>query len=91
VNNASMLMPLVYCESNFPVLMASDSPMDERGTSVHPVKVSREPGAFPFQRESPWRVRIRVCMGPIGLGAERLIECCIEEMAVRNKRSRERL
>jgi hypothetical protein len=73
VNKASMLMPLVYCESSLPVLTASVSPMDERGTSVQPVNVSREPGALSFQRESPCRVKMRVWIGPVGVGDDRLV------------------
>lgn len=75
VNRASILMPLVYRESNVPVLIASDSPIEERGMSVHPVNVSREPGALPFQSESPWRVSIRVWVGPIGSGAKHDTKC----------------
>ena len=55
------------------MLAASASPMDESGMSVHPVNVSREPGALPFQRESPCRVRISVWTGPVGVGVDKLV------------------
>ena len=87
VNNASISIPLVYCESSFPVRLASDSPMEERGMSVHPVKVSRDPGSLPFHKESPCRVRIRVCIGSTGGGFVRLTVSCTNEIIVRNSTS----
>jgi hypothetical protein len=37
-------------------------PLEERGTSVHPVNVSWVPGVPPFQIESPCRHRRSVWM-----------------------------
>ena len=66
------------------MLTASASPMDESGTSVHPVNVSREPGALPFQRESPCRVRISVWVGPVGVGVDKLVtSCCGDRIVTR--------
>lgn len=44
------------------MFLASVTPLEERGTSVHPVKVSCDPGEPPFQMESPCRQRSSVCI-----------------------------